>query len=157
MSKCWENQSLKHLCWEDTCVGDASVCATCRLWGTACFCGTGGSVAEAACTTFRACWGIWTTWESVLGWTTCTCCTTAGWPGLCTISRLLPACKWGKREVSIGYSAHLEWGSLNGVHVCSKKTKWGSALIKNRAQNAFYWRPVEGSVNILISFNTPGI
>lgn len=27
------------------------------------------------------------------------------------------------KEVNIRYSAHLEWSSLNGVHVCSKKTK----------------------------------
>lgn len=74
-----------------TCVGVDSVGETCRLDGAAWRCGTGGSVAEAACTTFKACWGIWTTWDSGLGCTTWTCCTTAGWPGLCTISRLFPA------------------------------------------------------------------
>lgn len=76
-----------------TCVGDGSVGVTCRLVGADCLCGTCGNVAEAACTTFKACWGIWTTWDSGLDWTSWTCCTTAGCPGLCTIRRLLPACK----------------------------------------------------------------
>ncbi len=103
--------------WTDTCVGVGSVWVTCRLEGTDCLCGTGGNVAEAACTTFKACWGIWTTWDSGLDWTSWTCCTIAGCPGLCTISRLLPACKYRNRRgstVAFRYEAfnqhsHLEW------------------------------------------------
>lgn len=85
--------------WAGTCVGVGSACVTCRLEGTDCLCGTCGSVAEAACTTFRACWGICTTWDSCLGCTSWTCCTTAGCPGLCRISRLFPACRWRQKSL----------------------------------------------------------